>query len=148
MKSHTERILITGALGQIGTELTNRLVEIHGAENVVASGLDRWQKGITAAGHYERMDVTNTQLVRQVIKDYDITTVYHLASLLSGTSEKQPIFAWKLNLEPLLHFCEMAKEGLIQKFSGRVLSLFWKGNSERKCRAGCSSKSYNGLRNF
>ena len=40
--THTEKILITGALGQIGTELTNRLVEIHGAENVIASGLDRW----------------------------------------------------------------------------------------------------------
>jgi len=128
MESHTERILITGALGQIGTELTNRLVEIHGAENVVASGLDRWQKGITAAGYYERMDVTNTQLVRQIVKDYEITTVYHLASLLSGTSEKQPVFAWKLNLEPLLHFCEMAKEGLIQKiFWPSSIAVFGKG---------------------
>ena len=114
----TEKILITGALGQIGTELTNRLVEMHGAENVIASGLDRWQKDLTSAGFYERMDVTNTQLVKQVIKDYEITTVYHLASLLSGTSEKQPLFAWKLNIEPLLHFCEMAKEGLISK-------IFW-----------------------
>jgi nucleoside-diphosphate-sugar epimerase len=128
MEFHTERILITGALGQIGTELTNRLVEIHGAENVVASGLDRWQKGITSAGYYERMDVTNTQLVKQVIKDYDITTVYHLASLLSGTSEKQPVFAWKLNLEPLLHFCELAKEGLIQKiFWPSSIAVFGKG---------------------
>ncbi len=118
MESQTEKILITGALGQIGTELTNRLVEIHGAENVVASGLDRWDKNLTSAGFYERMDVTNTQLVRQVIKDYEITTVYHLASLLSGTSEKQPLFAWKLNIEPLLQFCEMAKEGLINK-------IFW-----------------------
>ena len=118
MESYTEKILITGALGQIGTELTNRLVEIHGAENVVASGLDRWDKNLTSAGYYERMDVTNTQLVRQVIKDYGITTVYHLASLLSGTSEKQPLFAWKLNIEPLLQFCEMAKEGLLQK-------IFW-----------------------
>lgn len=118
MKSNGEKILITGALGQIGTELTNKLVEIHGAENVVASGLDRWDKNLTSAGYYERMDVTNTQLVRQVIKDYGITTVYHLASLLSGTSEKQPLFAWRLNLEPLLHFCEMAKEGLIEK-------IFW-----------------------
>lgn len=118
MESQTEKILITGALGQIGTELTNRLVEIHGAENVVASGLDRWDKNLTSAGYYERMDVTNTQLVRQVIKDYEITTVYHLASLLSGTSEKQPLFAWKLNIEPLLHFCELAKEGLIKK-------IFW-----------------------
>ncbi len=118
MESQTEKILITGALGQIGTELTNRLVEIHGAENVVASGLDRWDKNLTSAGFYERMDVTNTQLVRQVTKDYEITTVYHLASLLSGTSEKQPLFAWKLNIEPLLQFCEMAKEGLIKK-------IFW-----------------------
>ncbi len=128
MELQTEKILITGALGQIGTELTNRLVEIHGAENVVASGLDRWQKELTTAGYYERMDVTNTQLVRQVIKDYGITTVYHLASLLSGTSEKQPLFAWKLNLEPLLHFCEMAKEGLIQKiFWPSSIAVFGKG---------------------
>ncbi|KAA0130705.1 NAD-dependent epimerase/dehydratase family protein [Chryseobacterium sp. SN22] len=128
MESHTERILITGALGQIGTELTNRLVKIYGADNVVASGLDRWQKGITAAGYYERMDVTNTQLVRQIVKDYEITTVYHLASLLSGTSEKQPVFAWKLNLEPLLHFCEMAKEGLIRKiFWPSSIAVFGKG---------------------
>ena len=118
MESSTEKILITGALGQIGTELTNRLVAIHGKENVIASGLDRWDKSLTSAGYYERMDVNNTQLVRQVIQDYGITTVYHLASLLSGTSEKQPLFAWKLNVEPLIQFCEMAKEGLIKK-------IFW-----------------------
>ncbi len=118
MESSTEKILITGALGQIGTELTNRLVAIHGKENVIASGLDRWDKSLTSAGYYERMDVTNTHLVRQIIQDYGITTVYHLASLLSGTSERQPLFAWKLNVEPLLNFCEMAKEGLIQK-------IFW-----------------------
>ena len=61
MKNSTERILITGALGQIGTELTAKLVEIHGKENVIASGLDRWDKTLTQAGYYERMDVTNTQ---------------------------------------------------------------------------------------
>ncbi len=128
MESKTEKILITGALGQIGTELTNRLVEIHGAENIVASGLDRWDKNLTSAAYYERMDVTNTQLMRQVIKDYEITTVYHLASLLSGTSEKQPLFAWKLNLEPLLSLCEMAKEGLISKiFWPSSIAVFGKG---------------------
>lgn len=118
MESSTEKILITGALGQIGTELTNRLVKIHGKESVIASGLDRWDKKLTSAGFYERMDVNNTQLVRQIIQDYQITTVYHLASLLSGTSERQPLFAWKLNVEPLINFCEMAKEGLIKK-------IFW-----------------------
>ena len=128
MEPKKEKILITGALGQIGTELTNRLIEIHGEENVVTSGLDRWDKSITSAKYYERMDVTNTQLVRQVIKDYDITTVYHLASLLSGTSEKQPLFAWKLNIEPLINFCEMAKEGLLQKiFWPSSIAVFGKG---------------------
>ena len=128
MESYTEKILITGALGQIGTELTNRLVEIHGAENVVASGLDRYDKNLTSAGYYERMDVSNTQLVRQVVKDYEITTVYHLASLLSGTSEKQPLFAWKLNVEPLLNFCELAREGLLKKiFWPSSIAVFGKG---------------------
>ncbi len=128
MESSTEKILITGALGQIGTELTNRLIEIHGEENVVASGLDRWDSTTTNAKYYERMDVTNTQLVRQVIQDYHITTVYHLASLLSGTSEKQALFAWKLNVEPLINFCEMAKEGLINKiFWPSSIAVFGKG---------------------
>ena len=82
----TEKILITGALGQIGTELTVRLSEIYGKENVIASGLDKWKEGITEAGYYERLDVTNFQAVTDVIKEHNITTVYHLASLLSGTS--------------------------------------------------------------
>lgn len=128
MDSSTEKILITGALGQIGTELTNRLVKIHGKENVIASGLDRFDKKLTSAGYYERMDVTNTQLVRQIIKEYEITTVYHLASLLSGTSEKQPLFAWKLNVEPLINFCDMAREGLIKKiFWPSSIAVFGKG---------------------
>lgn len=128
MAAFTEKILITGALGQIGTELTNRLVKIHGKENVIASGLDRWDKSLTSAGYYERMDVTNTQLVRQVIKDYEITTVYHLASLLSGTSERQRLFAWKLNVEPLINFLEMAKDGLLKKvFWPSSIAVFGKG---------------------
>ena len=128
MESSNEKILITGALGQIGTELTNRLVEMHGKDNVVASGLDRWDKTLTSAGYYERMDVTNTQLVKQIVKEYEITTVYHLASLLSGTSERQPLFAWRLNVEPLMNFCEMAKEGLLKKiFWPSSIAVFGKG---------------------
>ncbi len=123
-----EKILITGALGQIGTELTNRLVSLYGKENVIASGLERYDKNMTTAGFYERLDVTNTQLLRQVITEHQITTVYHLASLLSGTSEKQPLFAWKLNLEPLINLCELAKEGLLQKiFWPSSIAVFGKG---------------------
>lgn len=128
METHTERILITGAYGQIGTELTQKLIEIHGEENVIASDLGRWDKSKTPAKYYERLDVTNTQLAQQIIKEYKITTVYHLASLLSGTSEKNPLFAWKLNVEPLISFCEMAKEGLLKKiFWPSSIAVFGKG---------------------
>ena len=124
----TEKILITGALGQIGTELTVRLSEIYGKENVIASGLDKWKEGITEAGYYERLDVTNFQAVTDVIKEHNITTVYHLASLLSGTSEKQPLFAWKLNLDPLIHLCELAKQGTLKKiFWPSSIAVFGKG---------------------
>mgnify|MGYP000370163893 CR=1 FL=1 len=128
MANSTEKILITGALGQIGTELTAKLVEIYGAENVFASGLEKWKKNITPAHWYERLDVTNSQALEEFITENQITTVYHLASLLSGTSEKQPLFAWKLNLEPLIHLCEMAKNGKLSKiFWPSSIAVFGKG---------------------
>lgn len=128
MESSTEKILITGALGQIGTELTNRLIEIHGKDNVVASDLSDRDKNRTNSEYYEKVDVTNTELLRHVIQKYEITTVYHLASLLSGTSEKQPLFAWKLNIEPLLNLLEIAKEGIIKKlFWPSSIAVFGKG---------------------
>lgn len=128
MEIHTEKILITGALGQIGTELTVKLSEIYGKENVIASDLKEWKEGISEARYYEMLDVTNFQSVTELIKTHKITTVYHLASLLSGTSEKQPMFAWKLNLEPLIYFCELAKEGLIKKiFWPSSIAVFGKG---------------------
>ena len=68
METTTEKILVTGALGQIGTELTSKLVEIHGKENVIASGIEKWREGNTAAGWYERIDVTNYKLLEDFIK--------------------------------------------------------------------------------
>ncbi len=128
METITEKILVTGALGQIGTELTSKLVEIYGKENVIASGIEKWREGNSAAGWYERIDVTNYKLLEDFIKEQKITTVYHLASLLSGTSEKQPLFAWKLNLEPLLHLCELAKNGYLKKiFWPSSIAVFGKG---------------------
>lgn len=128
MSQYKEKILITGALGQIGTELTNKLIQMYGEENVVASGLEKKEDIKTSAKYYETLDVTNTDLVKEVIKKYEITTVYHLASLLSGTSEKQPFFAWRLNLDPLIHFLEMAKGGLISKlFWPSSIAVFGKG---------------------
>ena len=113
-----EKILITGALGQIGTELTQRLVNLFGKENVIA--LDIKDNPTTSAGFYEKVDIANTELISQIIDKYQITIVYHLASLLSGTSEKNPQLAWKLNIEPLLYFLELEKS---TNYFGQVLSL-------------------------
>lgn len=126
MEIYTEKILITGALGQIGTELTHKLIEIYGIDNVIASDIQ--ENPNTSAKYYEKVDVSDTDLVKKVIEKYQINTVYHLASLLSGTSEKNPHFAWKLNVEPLLVFLELAKEGILKKvFWPSSIAVFGKG---------------------
>ncbi|WP_018676535.1 NAD-dependent epimerase/dehydratase family protein [Riemerella columbina] len=125
----SEKILITGALGQIGSELTTKLVSIYGRENVIASDIN---EGVSVA-NYEKIDVTQYENLENFIKENGITTVYHLASLLSGTSEKNPLYAWQLNLEPLLHLCELAKEGYLKKiFWPSSIAVFGRGIPEKE----------------
>lgn len=127
MESYTERILITGANGQIGTELTAKLASIYGKENVIASDL-YIKENLDIAGKHIILNVSDTQAIENTIKEYKITTVYHLASLLSGTSEKQPLLAWDINLNPLVQLCEMAKNGLIKKiFWPSSIAVFGRG---------------------
>ena len=122
-----EKILITGANGQIGTELVAKLVDVYGKENVIASDL-YIREGSDTAGKYVKLDVTDSAELARIISENQITTVYHLASLLSGTSEKQPLLAWNVNLDPLLHLCEMAKKGLIKRiFWPSSIAVFGKG---------------------
>ena len=122
-----EKILITGANGQIGTELVAKLVDVYGKENVIASDL-YIREGSDTAGKYVKLDVTDSAELARIISENQITTVYHLASLLSGTSEKQPLLAWNVNLGSLLHLCEMAKNGLIKKiFWPSSIAVFGRG---------------------
>ncbi|NAW50598.1 NAD-dependent epimerase/dehydratase family protein [Elizabethkingia argentiflava] len=114
-----EKILITGALGQIGTELCGRLSALYGTNNIVGLGLEEESKAADIAlGTYISMDVTDSVALQKVIEEHEITTVYHLASLLSGTSESNPPLAWHINVDPLIFFLERAKEKKIKK-------LFW-----------------------
>lgn len=113
----TQRILITGALGQIGSELAEKLVKIHGKENVIVTDI-RSAKEVTTPGTYEELNVLDAERILALVDNYQITTVYHLAALLSGTAEKNPLFAWKLNMDSLLTFLELAKEKKIDQ-------LFW-----------------------
>lgn len=113
------RFLITGALGQIGTELSIELAKDYGAENVFGVGLeDKKLAEHAALGSYTQMDVTDFEKLDRFIEDNQITVVYHLASLLSVTSERNPQLAWKINLNPLLHLLELAKDKKIRQ-------LFW-----------------------
>jgi nucleoside-diphosphate-sugar epimerase len=113
----TSKILITGALGQIGTELSVALASKYGSENIIVSDLREPSKPLEA-GVFEQLDVMDFKRFTEVLEKHQVDTVYHLASLLSGTSEKNPALAWKLNIDPLLYLCNLAKEGKLKQ-------IFW-----------------------
>jgi nucleoside-diphosphate-sugar epimerase len=105
------RILVTGALGQIGAELVPALHERYGAERVVASDV-RMMPASTAAtaGTYEQVDCTQLHQIQEVVRHYDIGTIYHLAALLSAVAEEKPQVAWNLNMGGLYDVLEIARQ--------------------------------------
>ena len=113
-----EKILIIGAGGQIGTELVLALRKLKGNDNVIAADLKDSCSPQLQNGPYVQMDVLNKELVRSYIIDNSITQVYLLAALLSATAEKNPAFAWKLNMEGLFTILDLAREGYLKK-------IFW-----------------------
>lgn len=119
------RILITGASGQIGSELCIALAEKYGKDAVLASDI---REMADCPVDQIRLDVMDFEAFSDILEKFNITTVYHLASLLSGTSELKPALAWKLNLDPLLFLLEKAKEGKIkQLFWPSSIAVFGKG---------------------
>lgn len=112
------RVLVIGACGQIGTELVLSLRKIHGTGQVVASDVKVYENESFLDGPYKQLDVLNREAVRKYIIDGGFSQVYLLAALLSATGEKNPDFAWKLNMEGLFTILDLAKEGHIQQ-------IFW-----------------------
>ncbi len=105
-----ERILIIGAAGQIGSELTMELRKIYGNENVFATDIKEPNDELKNSGPWAILDVLDVkQLVHFVIR-YKITQIYHLAAVLSGNAEKIPMQAWNINMEGLLNVLDLAKE--------------------------------------
>ena len=118
------KILITGACGQLGSELTTKLRSIHGEEKVVASDIQE-PKGPVTNGPFEHIDVMNKQALADVIEKYEITQVYHLAALLSAKAEQNIELGWKLNMEGLLNILNLAKEySLDQVFWPSSIAVF------------------------
>jgi nucleoside-diphosphate-sugar epimerase len=109
-----DKILIIGACGQIGTELTEGLQKIYGLENVIASDL-KLSPALPQGTIFETIDALDKEKVFELVKKHQVTQIYLLAALLSATAEKNPDFAWKLNMESLFHVLNLAKEKHIQK---------------------------------
>lgn len=112
------KILIIGACGQIGTELTQNLRKIYGVENVVASDVRKLNNSVVNDGIFEVVNALDFNQIQELIEKYEITDVYLMAALLSATAEKNPAFAWDLNMNSLFHVLNLAKDGKIQK-------IFW-----------------------
>lgn len=105
-----EKILILGASGQIGGELTAKLRSIYGNENVIASDIREGGDFLMQSGPFEIVDATDQETILKVVQKYKITQVYLLAAMLSATGEKFPRKAWDLNMTSLLAVLDLAKE--------------------------------------
>ena len=121
-----ERILVTGATGQIGSELTLELRRRCGNDNVIALGRKaKPSKALQESGPFEFLDVADRDAVEGVVRKYEITGVYHLAALLSATGEAKPQLAWQVNMDGLLNILEVARErGSMQVFYPSSIAVF------------------------
>jgi len=120
------RILVTGACGQIGSELTLALRERYGNDNVVATGhRTNPSEKLRASGPFEFIDVTRRETVEKVVEKYNIDTIYHLAAILSAIGEEKPHLAWDVNINGLYNILEIARErNMIRVFCPSSIAVF------------------------
>jgi len=112
------KILIIGACGQIGSELTFKLRGIYGDENVIASDISYSNLDIVNSGLFEIVDAQDYASIKGCVEKYSIDTIYLMAAMLSATGEKFPMKAWDLNMDSLFHVLNLAKAKFIKK-------VFW-----------------------
>jgi nucleoside-diphosphate-sugar epimerase len=120
-----KRILVTGSVGQIGSELTLELRKHYGNENVVA-GVNRTQPTgeLKESGPFETVDCRDMKQMEEVVKKYKIDTIYHLAAILSGVAEEKPNLAWDINITGLYNVLEVARENKCRVFTPSSIGAF------------------------
>ena len=111
-----EKILITGALGQLGTDLLEGLVERYGSEHIVATDLKPASRDLGV--QFEELDVLDGDLLGTLIQRHSVTQIYHLAAILSARAESKPLMAWDINMSGLFNILEAGRIHNLQK-------IFW-----------------------
>ena len=129
-----EKILVIGASGQIGVELTLELRRIYGGANVIASDLREENELIKGTGPYVSLDVMNKEMLHVQVIRQGITQIYLLAAILSATGEKNPGLAWHLNMQSLLNVLDIAKEEKLTKvFWPSSIAVFGPTSPKKNC---------------
>jgi len=129
-----ERILVIGASGQIGVELTLALRKIYGNSNVIASDLREENDLLKGSGPYVSLDVMNKEMLHVQVIRQGITQIYLLAAILSATGEKNPNLAWSLNMQSLLNVLDIAREEKLSKvYWPSSIAVFGPTSPKQQC---------------
>ena len=116
-----KKIMITGACGQIGSELVEKLRVEYGTENVLATDI---RKPVSSSGPFEVLDVMDAERMYDIANAFGADTLMHMAALLSATAEKNPVFAWNLNMGGLMNALETARKLNLQFFTPSSIGAF------------------------
>ena len=114
----TEKILVIGCSGQIGSELTLELRKLYGDSKVIATDIRPAPPEVAGSGPFEILDVLDASKLQLILEHEKITQIYHLAAILSGNAEKRPLASWDINMRSLINVLELSRELKIQK-------IFW-----------------------
>ncbi|CEH36000.1 L-threonine 3-dehydrogenase [Romboutsia lituseburensis] len=120
-----KKVLITGALGQIGSELTSKLRIEYGKDNVIATDIRMIENSeIVSNGVFEQLNVMDAETLSRLAKKHNVDTIVHLASLLSAVGEQQPQYTWKLNMSGLTNVLEICREQNLKLFTPSSIAAF------------------------
>jgi nucleoside-diphosphate-sugar epimerase len=122
--SKDRRILVTGALGQIGMELLDALSDKFGAENIVATDIRDSDKLENSRINFLKLDVLDFEKLENAIKEFNINEVYHLAAILSASGEKNPELCWKINMDGLMNVLELSRKYKFRIFAPSSIAVF------------------------
>lgn len=129
-----EKILVIGASGQIGVELTLALRKLYGESQVIAADLREQSTLLAGTGPYISMDIMNKEVLRDQVTQHNITQVYLLAAILSATGEQHPTLAWNLNMQGLLNVLEIARDVKLDKvFWPSSIAVFGPSSPRQHC---------------